>query len=48
MKIGSNRDINKKRKKLAVAKPDVPKINSDPCDSARSVLQFKNSYRKAQ
>ena len=25
MKIGSNRDINKGRKKLAVAMPDVPK-----------------------
>ena len=25
MKIGSNRDINKDRKKMAVAMPDVPK-----------------------
>ena len=48
MKIGSNRDIIKERKKLAAAKPDVLKTNSDPCGSTRSALQFKNSYRKAQ
>ena len=28
MKIGSNRDINKDRKKLPVTPPDVPKIVS--------------------
>ena len=48
MKIGSNRDIIKERKKLAVAKPNVLKINSDPCGSTRFILQFKNSYQKAQ
>ena len=49
MKIGSNRDLNKARKKLFVAKPDVlPKKISDPCGSTPSTSQFKNAYKKAQ
>ena len=40
MKIGSNRDINKDHKKLAVSPPDVPKIvilaaRNDPVGSTR-------------
>ena len=47
IKIGSNRDKNKDRKKLLVVKPDVPK-NSDPCGSTRPTSQSKNAYRNEQ
>ena len=40
MTIGSNRDINRDRKKIPVAKPDVPKavIPTDPYDSVGTTV----------
>ena len=45
MKIGSNRNINKDRKKLPVAKPDVPKI--DPPHNLKMLTEEQNDEKLA-
>ena len=51
MKIGSNIDINRDRKQLPVAKPDVPKTVID-CSTwhgrGNKVAQSKDAYWKAK
>ena len=52
MKIGSNRNINKDRKKLLVAKPDVPKIvippvQHDPPHNLKMLTEEQNDEKLA-
>ena len=46
MKIGSNRDINKNRKKLNVALPDVPKIGIPTARQDLKMLTEKHNDKK--
>ena len=47
MKIGSNKDINKDRKKMSVTPPDVPKKIVISAVHHAPTSQSKNAYRKA-
>ena len=52
-KIGSNSDINKERKKLPVAKPDVPKkivipaVQHDPPHNVKMLTEKHNDEKLA-